>query len=361
MSPTRLQLRPGVFLAGGILAVVGLAAVLLAPAPGAAEPPAVPQAGSPLERPAKKLTAEEYRKKYPFESVADRLDYEGERVKELVERVPTPRLNGEAAKLLDDTEKSLDQQPKWDMRRKTLELLHSDQAEAFIRRDGFGLSRMPSPSVIYLELPPAPTISFAKPKEAADPATEAKATLPAKRTGPATGEGRMPSLEMLGLFHHYGQLNFLNFPGLGYVKDREHVAGFQAHQFRHLPELIDAPPGPPDAVKEKDKERWAVGRLELVSLLKHKEPAVYVSTELPRMEELKKAKTRPPSEFEGEALKALRDGEDLVTDATTNHIRMVGALRASKQCLECHTVRRGDLLGAFSYDLLRDTPVKAQK
>jgi hypothetical protein len=125
-----------------------------------------------------------------------------------------------------------------------------------------------------------------------------------------------------------------------------------------MPEFRD--PQPPGKVKEPPKERWLITRLELVSLLKHKEPAVYVSGELPRMEDLKKSKTRPPSEFEAKALKALRDGEDVVTEATTNHIRMVGALRASKQCLECHQVRRGDVLGAFSYDLLRDPPLKAQ-
>jgi len=30
---------------------------------------------------------------------------------------------------------------------------------------------------------------------------------------------------------------------------------------------------------------------------------------------------------------------------------MLGSLRAAKQCLECHTAKRGDLLGAFSYVL----------
>jgi hypothetical protein len=48
----------------------------------------------------------------------------------------------------------------------------------------------------------------------------------------------------------------------------------------------------------------------------------------------------------------------VVTEATTNHIRILGALRASQQCLECHQVRRGDLLGAFSYDIQRDPPLK---
>ena len=44
----------------------------------------------------------------------------------------------------------------------------------------------------------------------------------------------------------------------------------------------------------------------------------------------------------------------VVVEATTNRIRMLGSLRASKQCLECHRGHYGALLGAFSYELLRD-------
>jgi hypothetical protein len=51
-------------------------------------------------------------------------------------------------------------------------------------------------------------------------------------------------------------------------------------------------------------------------------------------------------------LKRLRSDEDLVIDDAPNRIRMVGSLRAGKGCLECHSVRRGELLGAFSYVLM---------
>src|SRR5262245_59227249 len=336
----------------GCRALLGGAALLLVLGGLRADDP-------PAAQPSKKLTAEEYRKKYPFESVADRLGYEAEAAKALAERAPAPRLTGEAAKRLEDTEKALEQFPKWDMRRKTLELLHSDQAEQFIRRDGFGLSRMPKPSVSYLELPPAPTIPLARPLEFAKledvaPPSEGETAARLSRSGKGAvaWEMLMPSQEQLGYFHRNGAMDFLNLSGFGYIKDREHVAGFQPHQFRSMPDLALADPdrarGAGGKGKEEPRERWCVTRLELVSLLKHKEPAVYVSRELPRMEDLKKSKTRPLSEFEGKALKALHDGEDVVTEATANHIRMVGALRASKQCLECHQVRRGDVLGAFS-------------
>jgi hypothetical protein len=32
-----------------------------------------------------------------------------------------------------------------------------------------------------------------------------------------------------------------------------------------------------------------------------------------------------------------------------------------RQCLECHAIERGALLGAFSYEFLRDPPVRQPK
>ena len=109
------------------------------------------------------------------------------------------------------------------------------------------------------------------------------------------------------------------------------------------------------------EEHWAIHRMELVSLLKFKKPAVYVSANLPKMEELDDAVTRPLDLFESDALSQLQKGEDLVPHATTNRIRMLGSLRADKQCLECHDVKRGHLLGAFSYVLLRDPALGLQE
>jgi hypothetical protein len=85
---------------------------------------------------------------------------------------------------------------------------------------------------------------------------------------------------------------------------------------------------------------------------------MYVSENLPRMEELKSAPTRNLSAFEQDGLKALRGGEDLVVDSHLNQIRMVGSIRATKACMKCHEVNRGELLGAFSYLLQRDPPVE---
>jgi hypothetical protein len=132
--------------------------------------------------------------------------------------------------------------------------------------------------------------------------------------------------------HTNGVLDFVHAPGFGFVKDRKHVAGFQAHGFSEVP---------------KSAAKWEVGKLELVSLLLNKEPVVYLSDRLPRMSELRGAPTRPLDRFETAGLAALRQGEDLHIEGT----RMVGSIRATKQCLECHGGSRGELLGAFSYSL----------
>jgi len=78
-----------------------------------------------------------------------------------------------------------------------------------------------------------------------------------------------------------------------------------------------------------------------------KEPAVYVSDRLPAMEELKGVPTRPLDAFETEGLAGLRKGGNLYVKGD----RTLGAIRSTKQCLDCHGGNRGDLLGAFSYIL----------
>lgn len=335
------------------------------PAPG--EPPTADQptdpAGSndptiaegfhyPLQQPTgKRPSAEELRKRYPYVSLASRLDYEGARAA----GAEPADLPAATVKRLDAVEQSFQEQQTWSRRVHSLAKLHSDQVGQFVSEDGFGWSRMlPMTAPVFLELAEAPPIPFANLASLPPQREGARVELP-PAGGPADvgGGARVPSLEMLGTFHDGGRFDFLNPSAFGHVKDRDHVAGFLPHQFRAMPELREprAPPQKP----VKAKERWAVRRLELVSLLKHERPAVYVSDTLPRMDELKKkAKTRPLSEFEDKALAAVRDGEDLVAEATADRIHLLGSLRATKQCLDCHQVHRGDLLGAFSYELQRD-------
>ena len=88
----------------------------------------------------------------------------------------------------------------------------------------------------------------------------------------------------------------------------------------------------------------------------HEKPVAYVSANLPRMDELKKAPTRPLDRFESGGLEKLRGGEDLVTAEAGANLRMLGAIRSARQCVDCHGGRRGDLLGAFSYTLVGVKP-----
>ena len=137
--------------------------------------------------------------------------------------------------------------------------------------------------------------------------------------------------------HRAGILDFINFENFGYVKDRRHVAGFQSHRFSKVPEPTDG---------------WRIETLDLVGLLLHEKPIAYVSANLPRMDELKKAPTRPLDRFESGGLEILRGGEDLVTANAGADLRMLGAIGSAKQCVDCRGGRRGDLLGAFSYTLV---------
>ena len=80
---------------------------------------------------------------------------------------------------------------------------------------------------------------------------------------------------------------------------------------------------------------------------------MYVLDHLPRMDQLSSdnAPTRPLDAFEIAALEQLRTKEDVVVEHKGDQYRMLGSLRAAKQCLDCHSVQRGELLGAFSYVL----------
>ena len=101
---------------------------------------------------------------------------------------------------------------------------------------------------------------------------------------------------------------------------------------------------------------WKLNRMQLVSLLLHDEARVYVSDNLPDMEELSGAdvETRGLDPFELDALNKLRNGEAIVTAATPNRLQMMGGLRATHDCMQCHNVKEDELLGAFSYEFLRD-------
>jgi hypothetical protein len=141
--------------------------------------------------------------------------------------------------------------------------------------------------------------------------------------------------------------DFLYPTGFGYVKDRAHVAGFKPHGFRYL------------GVPAHESKRWRVQHVQLVGILSYETPLVYLTDKLPSMEQIRQGKTRPLDFFEEAALASLRDGEDLYIVRKDDTLRMLGALRATKRCQQCHDAEIGDLLGAFSYTL-RPAPSVAE-
>lgn len=284
----------------------------------------------------------ELREKLAYLSLAERLAYESSHTER---RITLPENAKEAWESLEV------KYPKRvltgsignpETRGEALRILHSDEVGEFIKREGFGENRMtigpPRTYMWYVKLAnPIALPNMPKVEGEESTGVVLSPTYEANGSGP-----RWPQHSQLALFHRDNTKEFANPYFFGDIKDREHVAGFLAHHFERMPN--------PERTIE---ERWALRRLELVSVLKHEVPVAYVSTHLPRMDDLRKADTRPLNAFEESALRKLAIGENLVAEATANTIRMMGAVRASKTCLKCHDAQRGDLLGSFSYELQR--------
>ena len=137
--------------------------------------------------------------------------------------------------------------------------------------------------------------------------------------------------------------DFANQIGFGLVRSRSEVAGFRPHRFSKWP---DAP------------KRWDIKRIDLVGLLLHEQPVVYVGNHLPRMADVGKLATRSLGAFENDGLAAIRKGEELYIRGDQDKLRVIGAMRNFDQCIKCHGGQPGDLLGAFSYVLVRQPPAK---
>jgi hypothetical protein len=252
-------------------------------------------------------------------------------------RVPAPRpvadgtaLRPEATRRLDRLEAEIPEEANG-YRGYTLKSLHESAVASFINSPGFGIGRMILPNERNL------AVNLRRGPEPLQPGSRFAADWsPGELTPPGPGDATE-----LGRMLDDSIVDFVNPWGFGYFKDRRHVAGFEPHRFSRLP-------GPAN--------RWIVQALELVGLLLHDEPAVYVSGRLPRMDELRVAPTRPPDRFESYALDALRRGEDTFITQEGEGVRMLGAVRSNRRCTACHGGDRGDLLGAFSYTLRAEGP-----
>jgi hypothetical protein len=168
-----------------------------------------------------------------------------------------------------------------------------------------------------------------------------------------------PPRDLLAALHQSAGDDFLNPERFGFVRDREHVAGFEPHAFTSMPTLGMPTPAKPENVlmfggahggAADSPADWKLERVDLVSLRKASGPAVYLSENLPKVAELKTADTRLLDDFESRALARLRTDENVVIEQADGLVRMLGALRADNNCIRCHTGLRGELIGAISYE-----------
>ena len=251
------------------------------------------------------------KKAFPFESMEA--------------RVPVPKTHGptkiprETEEHLKDLEKNVASKT-YDSRTKMLKRLHQDSLQSFIDSPGFGNERNPI-VLLTLRYPihqpdPAPSSSIAESD---------------------LQEPKNLKLDPLQALHLSSIVDFVSPRGFGLIVSRQKVAGFIPHQFSTVPSA----------------EHWKVRTLELVGLLMHDDPVVYVSDALPRMDKVREAKTRRLNTFEEAGLLRLQEGDDSFFRETGEDILMLGAVRSIDQCVQCHGGERGDLLGAFTYHLRR--------
>jgi hypothetical protein len=252
------------------------------------------------------------RTEYPLKSLEERLP----------QNAPTA-VGGNPTRL-----NQLEEEIKWEsiatLRTQALKELHDGTVRRFEATPDFGRGRMLKIGPLEPHLPPEPR----------------DAPLQPDYFSPSLKEPLQTSEHLdekaLDRLHEKGIVDFVNPRGFGFVKDRQHVAGFQSHSFSRIPDA---------------GQSWKVVSLELVGLLRHEKPVVYLSTKLPRMDELSDKSVRQLDAFEMTALTELQRGADMHIGEDKDSGRFLGAIRSTKQCIECHGGERGALLGAFTYRL----------
>lgn len=283
----------------------------------------------------------------------------------------------------------------------SLQSLHETEVRAFVKRDGLGVGRGVKPGMSHVRLLESSSLGFDPIPSTVDVSdigyevdlpqgwqdSENEPTIQ-----PEQNPEKLLPREYVQNLHRKSEWSFLAPNRFGHVKSIEHVSGFRGHVIQHRPKsdpwdvreesdeyqaiqdkkrvglsdleyyffatrlqlqelqeslagILDSPPR--DAV-------WLIRGMHLVSMLKHASPRVYVSEHYPDMEELKVGETRELDEFESKAMARLAKGEQVVIESHANRIRMLGSIRATVECSACHTVPEKQLLGAFSYDFVRN-------
>ena len=264
---------------------------------------------------------ESLKRRFPLESMEARLP--------IPAKAEPARLSAESLEDLAVLDANF---PEYSWRNDLLRQLHENSVDLFLAQSGFGVSRM------MTGLDGAFRVRRGREPELPEPELPEPKSLDALSTGvqeipmSAIKAEEMPGLALL----HRTRVPAFFESGrqFGYVRDRKHVAGFLPHGFQ---------------LGYEDEEKPQARSIELVGLVVHPEPVVYRTGGLPTMANLPKIPTRPLDAFETKGLAELTSGSRLFVRQTPTGLRMLGPIRATKQCTECHGCERGRLLGAFSY------------
>jgi hypothetical protein len=329
----------------------------------------------------------QWQQEYKFESLAERLKYETRANQSIAPETAAPEvlavsLSGESIGLMEEVDQQVEAENF--IRPWLLSQLHHAQLNAFASSPGFGVTRgvrfnneqqirtEPRPTIVPRIAPEVPY----RPDETISPTRELvrvdyrESDMPdemgeAEPSNYDEAISFVPSSSMLKQLHRESAIDFVNPQGFGLIESPRRVAGFDAHAFSKLPKLEVPQVGETAGTYNETvaSHDWMLASLQLVSMLKHETPVVYVTNELPRMEQLRSEDipTRSLDAFEAMALPKIKQGEMIVVEENTNRIRMLGAVRAGNKCIECHEVPRNTLLGAFSYELARTKPLPETK
>ena len=256
------------------------------------------------------------RTKYPVESLEARLPAPS--------RSGSIALDRSAAADLDMVEQET---RTHDYRASLLQMLHENTLRTFAEQPGFGFSRMSGMAMLAWS---------SRDRDDEDAIDAPAPDLEALSAG-ARAELMHEVPDRIGSMREMHNLWVPAFfePRFGYFVDRRHVVGFSRHGIREEPYGSKTTPK----------------SVQLIGLVVHPEPVAYVSQGLPSMKNLPRTPLRPLDTFETKGLASLKEGHPLFVRQTSSGPRVLGPIRAMKQCVECHDCERGRLLGAFSYTL----------
>ncbi len=267
-----------------------------------------------------RLYVNNLRLQHPIKSLEERLSFEKGHSTESVINTQLP-LKANIETTLTSFEQRAQGRSEWRIR--NLKMLHDEAYYQFTIASGFGPMRMLKPGDYNTRI------------------HDREATfLPLSLTSSLMAKAFPTNFVDL---HETSVIDSFRPETFGYVKTVSEVAGFVPHGSAKLAKEIGA-------VDEKNDSHWQLTRLDLVGLLKHDEPRVYIADTIPLMNELESLPHRSLNEFEVQALPQLDIEKDTVIEEFAGGARMLGAVRAGNDCLQCHSGPRGKLLGAFSYE-----------